>query len=289
VGRRPGTVDVEELARRAVARSRKTRGRADVELARELQELEQEADFGPVAAGASTAYHLGDAVRTTGLRVVILDQGDPASDASGRNGGNFELVPENCIGLCKGLARERLRFLQRCYPDVPGAVLHAESERQEFGFNTPYLGRFIPGDGTIRSKYVCGLLQCALRAGVELYTRRQVLGLVSGEQHVDVVTEPGTIRAARVVVATNAFASRLLPELRAIRPFQGQVMLTEHVPDRARGRVVTSEYGPTFLAALNHGLIVALRGADRRLLRLARRDGLQFEASAASERETIPV
>ena len=61
-----------------------------------------------------------------------------------------------------------------------------------------------------------------------------------------VVTESGTIVARAVIAATNAFTSRLFPELRAIHARQSQVMVTEHAPDRARGRVVTCEDGPVF-------------------------------------------
>jgi glycine/D-amino acid oxidase-like deaminating enzyme len=52
--------------------------------------------------------------------------------------------------------------------------------REEFGFSSAYLGRFIPGDGTYHPfKYACGLLQGALRSGVKLYTRRPVRALVA--------------------------------------------------------------------------------------------------------------
>jgi hypothetical protein len=44
--------------------------------------------IGAGLTGASAAYHLADAARA-GRRVVVLDQGDPAGEASGRNGGNF--------------------------------------------------------------------------------------------------------------------------------------------------------------------------------------------------------
>lgn len=40
--------------------------------------------IGAGLTGASAAYHLADAVKTRGLRVVVLDQGDPAGEASGR-------------------------------------------------------------------------------------------------------------------------------------------------------------------------------------------------------------
>ncbi|MBV9894636.1 MAG: FAD-dependent oxidoreductase [Chloroflexi bacterium] len=297
--------------------------------------------IGAGLTGASAAYHLAEVGASGQLHVVVLDQGDPAGEASGRNGGNFELIPENCVGLYEGLARERLRFLRRCYPHVPQPVLQAESERQasaviglalrnrdrmksiikhegiacdfsprgwlylahtereeqglceevslaaqhgqrielwsrrrirrELGFSTPYLGRFIPGDGTYHPfKYVCGLLHCALRAGVELHTRRRVCALVHDVQdHVTVVTEYGAITSRRVILATNAFTSQLIPDLLAIRPFQSQVMVTEHAPDRARGRAITSDFGPVFLnqprAGSAHGRapLVLGGGADR--------------------------
>ncbi len=281
--------------------------------------------IGAGLTGASAAYHLADAARD-GMRVVVLDQGDPAGEASGRNGGNFELIPENSVGVYEGLARERLAFLRRCYPTLPHEVLHAESERQssvvlgvalrnrdllknivlreridcnllargwlhlacteeeeqglceevmlaaqhgerielwsrkrirdEFGVETAYLGRFIPGDGTYHPfKYVCALLQCALRAGVELYARVPVRAVLTHapEQH-DVVTESGTITARRVIAATNAFTSQLFPELSSIRPHQSQIQVTEHAPDRARGRVVTCEDGPVFFNQPRTGL-----------------------------------
>ena len=87
--------------------------------------------IGAGLTGASTAYHLGPAVRDRRLHVAVIDRGDPATEAtSGRNGGNFELLPENSVGLYGSLARERLQFLLHVYPSVPIEVLRAESERQ---------------------------------------------------------------------------------------------------------------------------------------------------------------
>ncbi len=80
--------------------------------------------------GASTAYHLVDAVQREGRRVAVIDRGDPAGEASGRNAGNFEMIPENSVGLYEGLARERFLFLRRRFPRLPIEVLGAEAERQ---------------------------------------------------------------------------------------------------------------------------------------------------------------
>lgn len=273
--------------------------------------------IGAGLTGAAVSYHLSVSLGD-GASVVIVEQGDPAGEASGRNGGNFELIPENSVGVYEGLARERLAFLRRQYAGLPIEVLQAESERQasvvlglslrnrellkdiilreriecdfaprgwlhlasteeeeqgiceevmlaaqhgqrielwsrrkirhELGFENAYLGRFIPGDGTYHPfKFVCGLLRSALRPGVELFTRTRVHQVISegGEIH-RVVTDRGTIVARVVIVATNAFTSELFPELKAIRPHQSQVQVTEFAPDRVRGRVVTCEAGPAF-------------------------------------------
>jgi len=287
--------------------------------------------------GAAAAYHLKD----SGLQVVLLDQGDPAGEASGRNGGNFELLPENSIGTYEGLAPGRLTFMRQCYPRVPVEVLQAVSERQaslvlglalrnrdilketifreeipcdfsprgwlhiatnekeeqglcdevslaaqhgqriaiwsrvkireEFGIEASFLGRFVPGDGTYHPfKYVCGQLRAALRGGVALYTRTKVNQIVSA--HADghrIITQRGTIAARRVIVATNAFTRELLPELSAIEPYQSQILVTEHVVDRARGRIVTSDNGPVFFnqprdGARNGRALLLMGGGDDR-------------------------
>ena len=296
--------------------------------------------IGAGLTGASAAYHLA-LENKSGARVVVLEQGEPAGEASGRNGGNFELFPENSVGMYEGLARERVAFLRRRYPGLPSAIVQAESERQasavlglslrnrdllksiilreqidcdfapkgwlhlacseeqeqgmcdevmlaaqhgqrieiwsrrkireEFGIDTAYLGRFSPGDGTYHPfKYVYGLLQCALRDGVELYTHVRVVDVASrGPNEHQVLTERGTIIARRVIVATNAFTSQLFPELGEIRPHQSQIQVTESAPDRTRGRVVTCEEGPVFFNqprnAARDGLAPVLMGggADR--------------------------
>jgi glycine/D-amino acid oxidase-like deaminating enzyme/CRP-like cAMP-binding protein len=308
-------------------------------------ELPRAADVVVIGAGltgASAAYHLASE-NPERARIVVLERGEPAGEASGRNGGNFELIPENSVGMYEGLARERIAFLKRRYPGLPPAIVQAESERQasvvlglslrnrdllksiilreqidcdfsprgwlhlacgeeeeqgmcdevtlaaqhgqrieiwsrrkiraEFGIENSYLGRFIPGDGTYHPfKYVCGLLERALKAGVELYTHVRVIDVISrnADDHL-VLTERGPVVARRVVVATNAFTSSLFPELGEIQPHQSQIQVTEWAPDRARGRVVTCEDGPVFFNqprdSARHGVAPLLMGggADRKI------------------------
>ncbi len=120
---------------------------------------------------------------------------------------------------------------------------------------------------------MCGILKAALAGGVQLYTGTAVQEIAAaggGRQRVR--TERGTILAAHVVVATNAFTPGLLPELAAIRARQSQVMVTEHAPDFARGRIVTSERGPVFFNQPREGAArgrapLLMGGGEDRLMR----------------------
>lgn len=298
--------------------------------------------IGAGLTGASAAYHLRDAV-AQGRRVIILERGSPACEASGRNAGNFELLPENSVGTYEGFARERLHFLRRCYPDIPPEVLRVEADRQaslvlsfavrnrerlkqiiaqekiacdfspkgwlylahtereeqaicdevalagrhdqqveiwsrlkirqEFGFESGFIGRFVPGDGTYHpAKFVYGVLEIAVKAGIELYTGVSVRRVAHSSNADPVVeTAEGAVRAKAIIVATNAFTSELFPELGAITPAQSQISITEFAPDRCRGRVVTSEDGPVYFnqprAAARDGAAPLLLGGgkDRRM------------------------
>ena len=304
-------------------------------------QLPAEADvviIGAGLTGASAAYHLRDAA-AKGLRVVVLDRGSPAGEASGRNAGNFELLPENSVGTYDGLARERLHFLCRCYPAIPREVLRVEGERQaslvfsfavrnrdrlkqiieqerlacdfspkgwlylahtereeqticdevamasgrdqqveiwsrmkirqEFGFERGFIGRFVSGDGTYHpAKFVYGVLQIAVNAGVELYTGLPVRRVESASDGRHVIeTDEGSLLARSVIVATNAFTRQLFPELGAIRPAQSQISVTEFAPDRCRGRAVTSEEGPVYFnqprAGARDGMAPLLLGGGK--------------------------
>lgn len=308
--------------------------------------------IGAGLTGSAAAYFLKDQVARVGLRVAILEQGDPAGEASGRNGGNIELLPENAVTLYTGLQPERLKFLKRCYPGVHHEILMVEAARQasvvlgfalrnrqllkeivaregidcdlspfgwlyvahkeneeqaicdevmlaaknnlnieiwsrmkvrnEFGFDAQHIGRFSPDDGTYHPfKYVCGLLRCAIRQGVELYTRTKVQQVkpspkepsAEAAQSVQcVVTNRGEIFARCVIVATNAFTSLLFPELKAIQPRQSQVSITKFVLDRCRGRLVTSEEGPVYFNQPRDGMFdgrapLLMGGGKDRLLK----------------------
>jgi glycine/D-amino acid oxidase-like deaminating enzyme len=99
---------------------------------RSTPSLPEEVDLliiGAGLTGASAAYH-ATALARAGQRIAVIDMGDPASQASGRNGGNFELIPENFLGPYEGLVRERYKFLQAVYPGCDEQTLTGQADRQ---------------------------------------------------------------------------------------------------------------------------------------------------------------
>lgn len=286
--------------------------------------LPTEADVVIVGAGltgASSAYHLSRLAQKKGLKVVVIDAGDPATGATGRNGGNFELIPENFYGgygTYDGLEGERLKFLKASYPDLPEAalrtqaartaraiidlslknaarmaktierekidcdyspagwlrtalnereaqafereaalanplggqieILEPEEIRSRFGFPSDQRGRLVKSNGNYHPfKLVTGEMIRAIERGVELYTRTPVARIESkGETDQRVVTARGTIKAKRVIVATNAFTSKIFPELSDIRYFRSQLSAFNHVEDKLAGITVTAKDGDIY-------------------------------------------
>ena len=276
--------------------------------------------IGAGLTGAGAAYYLAEAAQA-GLRVVVLDASDPAMQASGRNGGNFELIPENFFGrygTYDGFARERYKFLHAAYPELDDQILRAQAQRiaetiirfaitntrrmletiatnniqcdlsrsgwlriamnareeaalkeevalarklgadihliaaatirKRYHLPAEFLGRLVRNNGNYHPfKFVCGELQCAIARGVQLYTRTAVQSVLSKQaDHHEVTTARGTIRTKKVIVATNAFTSRLFPELSAIRYFRSQLANFEHVEDHLAGITMTAKDGDIY-------------------------------------------
>jgi len=291
---------------------------ADFQSARRLPSAADVVVIGAGLTGSSTSWHLAPAIRRKGLRVVVLEYGDPATQASGRNGGNFELIPENFLGEYQGLPVERQKWLTRRYPWLAEGTIRQAANRQtrlifEFGSrnsarfleivkkekidcdlsetgwlriaDTPeeergirrevelasrigvhfdlvsprqirretgiparYAGRkAVPNGNYHPFKFVCGVLDRSLRRGVQLFSRTPVLALSATRGGlVRLETSRGVVTARRVVFATNAFTSNLLPEMRAIRYYQSQVLNLEHVRDTIGGMTITEKKGDLY-------------------------------------------
>jgi glycine/D-amino acid oxidase-like deaminating enzyme len=70
--------------------------------------------IGSGLTGSSAAFHLRAAAQS-GQRILLLErEAMPAAQASGRNGGNFQMMSESHVGTYDGLVGERLEWLRAC-------------------------------------------------------------------------------------------------------------------------------------------------------------------------------
>lgn len=85
--------------------------------------------IGAGLTGTSAAYHLAEAAHE-GKKIVVLEAGQVASQSSGRNGGNFQLLGESYTGSYDGLVQERLKWLERSRPDLDSNEKKALAEKE---------------------------------------------------------------------------------------------------------------------------------------------------------------
>ncbi len=79
--------------------------------------------------GVSAAYHLIDQLHL-GKKIVCLDAFDPGTQSSGKNGGNFELIPENFKDNYEGLVREREKFIQTTEPELSNKEIKTKAQKE---------------------------------------------------------------------------------------------------------------------------------------------------------------
>ena len=93
--------------------------------------------IGAGLTGASVAKNLLPEVEK-GKTVVVLEMGDqPASGASGRNGGNIEMMKESFLHDYRGFVEVQKDFLRARFPDLEQKVIDDQARRQ-----SRYLLRF---------------------------------------------------------------------------------------------------------------------------------------------------
>lgn len=102
------------------------------------------------------------------------------------------------------------------------------AQEEEVGTRRFFGGLVDPLAGALQPRaYVRGLARAALAAGARLYEDTAVTGIApKGEGH-ELTTSRGRVRAAAVLVATNAYTGPLTPQLRRrIIPIQSQIVAT---------------------------------------------------------------
>ena len=208
-------------------------------------------------AASKSGEDAATALRDAGLRTRRVVRGlarrAPGLDLSWTGSIRLATDPEEAAHFAGSAARTRgVRSLQ--VGDVP-----------EARGGGPYLGALEDvGDGMLHPlALLSALLEDAVRHGTARRDRTEVLGIEPRGGRVDVLTPRGTVRADRVVVATNSEARLLLGAVRPIRPVRGQVLVADVDPFPPWTRPVYATRGGDYWRPLPDGRV--LLGGLRRL------------------------
>lgn len=106
----------------------------------------------------------------------------------------------------------------------------ADEKIADFGFNKVSHMIYNPFEGQIHTgKMMRALLYKVYELGVLVLNNVEITAIEQEGKHISLQTTQGAFKAGKVILATNAFASQLYPELNVI-PGRGQVLITRPVP-----------------------------------------------------------
>ncbi|WP_295721108.1 FAD-binding oxidoreductase [Mucilaginibacter sp.] len=106
----------------------------------------------------------------------------------------------------------------------------ADEKIADFDFNKVSHMIYNPFEGQIHTgKMMRALLYKVYELGVLVLNNVEITSINQEDKHISLQTTQGNFKAGKVILATNAFASQLYPELNVI-PGRGQVLITKPVP-----------------------------------------------------------
>ncbi len=162
-----------------------------------------------------------------GLRTLLSDK-QTGYEASG----SFEIFTEEEKSLYEE-SIEKLPLLNRHLRNVVGENPFAEADSKIKEFRFAGVSHLIANvcEGMIDTGLMMkNLIRLARNEGVEIFNGIDVRSLDYSDAQPILETNIGTIKTGYVVVATNGFASKLIPDL-ALKPARAQVLITEPIPN----------------------------------------------------------
>jgi len=100
-----------------------------------------------------------------------------------------------------------------------------------FGFKGVRHMIYNPFEGQIHTGYMMrALLHKVYETDTMVLNNCEVTSIINEDNHISIKTAQGNFKAGKVILATNAFARQLFPELQ-VTPGRGQVLVTKPVPD----------------------------------------------------------
>ena len=129
---------------------------------------------------------------------------------------------------CKGQV-ERLNKLLKDATGLTDIYSSADAKMAGFGFKGVCAMIYNPYEGQLHTgKMMRALLDKVYSVGVIVLNNCAISGINRERGFISLATNQGNFKATQVILATNAFASQLFPELKVI-PGRGQVLVTKPV------------------------------------------------------------
>jgi len=146
--------------------------------------------------------------------------------------GGYELFMDNEAAKAEE-ALDHLTYFNDLLKQVIGSAdiySVAEAKIADFGFNGISRMIYNPYEGQIHTgKMMRTLLNRVYAEGVLVLNDCSVNAINHSSDHVSLSTSQGNFKTTKVILATNAFAAQLYPELDVI-PGRGQVLVTKPIP-----------------------------------------------------------
>jgi gamma-glutamylputrescine oxidase len=129
---------------------------------------------------------------------------------------------------------EQIAYLNKLLqPAIGEANIYSTANHKIAGFGFHGVSRMIynPYEGQIDTgKMMLALLHKVYGAGITVLNSCAVNSIEQQENGIHLITTQGDFKAGKVILATNAFASQLFPDLKVI-PGRGQVLVTKPIAD----------------------------------------------------------
>jgi glycine/D-amino acid oxidase-like deaminating enzyme len=193
--------------------------------------------FGTVSEQISTINQSSEdeamrlvAYKWRGLQRLRENLGDANIDY--RQHGGHELFMEDETEAAKNSIDQidHLNKLLKQAIDQPDIYAVADAKIADFGFNKVSHMIYNPYEGQLHTgKMMRTLLYKVYNLGVLVLNNCSISGMEQEGNHISLTTSQGNFKSGKVILATNAFASQLFPELKVI-PGRGQVLVTKPVP-----------------------------------------------------------
>ena len=127
---------------------------------------------------------------------------------------------------------EKIPYLNNLLKQAIGAdsiYSVANSKIADFGFSNVSRMMYNPFEGQIDTgKMMRALLNKVYDAGILVLNSCSVTSIEQQDNGIQLITSQGNFKSGKVILATNAFADQLFPELKVI-PGRGQVLVTKPI------------------------------------------------------------